>query len=171
MSHSGWLVIPLVLNRRGGNKNKAAAKTSKTSVGQPRQGRSYMKRTQIQPNSWLVSPDTPSHRHSHNPAAHSHTHTHLHAHIRASAVQLQGTGSQGYVFKCVFGNSWATESGSWAFSGQFHQLCLCLNLVIKNANHASMWDTDMWPRIRVMANTFRDRILKNFIHPSSLKSP
>lgn len=61
MSHSEWPVIPPVLNRRGEIKNKAVLKTTKTSVGQPHQGRGDIKHTQIQPNRWFVSTITLAH--------------------------------------------------------------------------------------------------------------
>lgn len=104
MSHCGWFVIPPVLNRRGEIKNKAALKTTKTSAGQPRQGRRDIKHTQIQPNRWFVSAITLTHI--------SCSDTHLHPHIRAggrrvawechAADQPHRTGRGGCVLECVF---------------------------------------------------------------------
>lgn len=103
MSHSGWLLIPPVLNRRGETKNKAVLKTTKTSVGQSHQGRGDIKYTQIQPNRWFISTITLAHI-----SWYAHTLTHLHPDIRALAwsareqINSTGQGDADALYVCVY---------------------------------------------------------------------
>lgn len=61
MSHRGWWVIPSVLNTPEETKNKAALKTSKTSVGQLQQDSGHDRDAHLQTNRWFVSASTHTH--------------------------------------------------------------------------------------------------------------